>query len=399
MRIMPVAYNNQQNNSQPAFSAKPMPVDVANKMKAKLLDSAVKHIDVYCHASPDEDTVNSMKVIANWLKKLGKSFSVCVNTKGASNLYFNPKDYPVRTDDALADLALLLDFNGEERVPAKYLENFRRTQNVIGFDHHGKADTFIERGDIYTDTSAKSNCGIIYRFFESIGELDRLSLDDCKSLYCGMLSDLGKSKLVEVREKQLYKLDRYYEDGNENSREIFEKIEAKLGESDKTEIYKHLDILSNLTREELDFQKRLFSDIQITPNGRLAYVIIKPDDEQWINLGRDNTRTSTIINDFRKRIMGADLPPYLSTQEKEKLRGVKGAMVFYTISKNGPYQMSIHSKDGYAERLRMYIKGHINPDLQAGGHSNRQGGKAASMEQRDIDAFINSFLTAAEKVD
>lgn len=396
MRIAPV-YGNQKNN-KPAFSAMPMPFEVANAKRLKILDSAVKNIDVYCHASPDEDTVNSMKVIVSWLKRLGKSFSVCVNTKGAANLNFKPEDYPVKKGDALSDLAFLLDFNGEERVPPKFLENFRKTPNVIGFDHHVKADSFIERGDIYMDTSAKSNCSIVYRFFESIGELDKLSQEDWKSLYCGMLSDFSKSKLVEVADSQLYKLDRFYEDGNQHSREILESVEARLSEPEKAAIYKHLDIMSNLTEAELGFQKRLWENIKFTPNGKLAYVIIPHNDEQWINLGRDNNRTSTIINNFRKRVISADLPPDLFEQEKGKISGIKGVMVFYSVSKNGPYQMSIHSKDGYAERLRQYVKSNINPDLQAGGHSNRQGGKAASIEQTDIEAFINGFLTSADKV-
>lgn len=398
MKISSSAYNNK-SDKQTAFCAKPMPFEVASKMKTKILDSAVRDIDVYCHASPDEDTVNSMKVDVNWLKRLGKSFSVCVNKRGSKDLYFKPENYPIKKGAAPVDLALILDFNGEERVPKKYLDNFKQARNVIGFDHHEKAGTFIESGDIYRDTSAKSNCSIVYRFFESLGELDKLSQEDYKSLYCGMLSDFSKSKLVEISDNKLQKLDRLYEDKNKDSREILEKVEAKLSESDKTEIYKHLDIISNLTKEETNFRKRLFRDIQYTPSGKLAYVVIKPGDEQWIKLGRDNPRTSTILNDFRRRIVSSNFPQGYDIAQKKNLQNVKGAIVFYSVSTRGPYKMSISSKGSYAESLRLYIKTHLDPKLEAGGHSNRQGGSAASMEPKDIEAFINSFLTAAEKAD
>jgi len=91
MKIIPLAYNNKKNDRQQAFCARPMPFEIATRMKTKILDLAVRDIDVYCHASPDQDTVNSMKVFASWLKRQKKSFSVCVNTKGASNLYLKPK--------------------------------------------------------------------------------------------------------------------------------------------------------------------------------------------------------------------------------------------------------------------------------------------------------------------
>lgn len=385
------------NKNKPVFGAKPIPVDVANKIKLKLLNPKVKTVDIYCHVSPDEDTISSMKVMSNWLNKYKKRVSICVNLKEAKNLYFKSSKYNIKKDGRKADMSLILDFNGEERLPKHYLKTFKKNKEdkIIGFDHHAKTDTLIQ-GDLYIDNTAKSCCGTIYRFFESIGE--KLKKKDLKSLYCGMLSDYSKSKLVEISEAKLTKLPALKED--KNSGEVLEKIEAGLSEKEKSKIYKHLDVMSNLTQREKEFNKKILDSIQVTPNGKLAYVIIPANDKQWRLLGMDNTRTSTIIGDLRKKLLDPDLQSGFSLKQKESIQNINGAIVFYRVNDKteSAYQMSITTKDNYAKKLINYIKKNLNPTLDAGGHPNRMGGRVHSIEEQSIKEFINNFLVAAEKV-
>lgn len=356
------------------FKAKVIPVQAAKSFEAKLLDKNIKNIDIYCHASPDEDTVNSMKVFAHWLKKYKKNISVCLNPKDTKNLFFSPSRYKIKKTKTKPDMALIVDFNGEERIS----EQFKKMlpENIVGFDHHQDMQYPI-KGIFYKDISAKSCCSIIFRFFESLGK--KLNKNDLKSLYCGMLSDFEKSKLIMLKDSKLIKLPEL--DADKNSKEILEKIESQLSSKDKEQIYRHLDIISNLTKKEKALQKRLQSEIKYTPNGKFAYVIIPLQDKQWKSLGMDTPRTSAIIKDLRITTLN-------------NTPSIQGVMAFY--SAEDCYKMSIHSRNDYAQKLRDYIVQNLNPKLIAGGHPNRAGGHT-SLKPTDINQFIADFLTAAER--
>lgn len=366
-------------NSRPneiSFGAKPMPLQTAKSFEMKLLDKSIKNIDIYCHSSPDEDTIQSMKVFAHWLRKYKKKISVCIKPEDTKNLFFIPSKYKIKKSSKKPDIALVVDFNGKERIP----EQFKKALpgNIVGFDHHQDMQDPLG-GVFYKDTSAKSCCSIIYRFFESLGK--KLNKNDLKSLYCGMLSDFEKSKLVMLKDSKLIKLPEL--DVDKNSREILEKIESQLSSKDKEQIHRHLDIISNLTKKEKALQKRLQSEIKYTPNGKFAYVVIPLQDKQWESLGMDTPRTSAIIKDLR--IATLDNTP-----------SIQGVMAFY--SAKDCYKISIHSRNSYAQKLINYITNNITPNLQAGGHPDRTGGRIYSKNKNDIDNFISNFLTAAEKV-
>ncbi len=56
---------------------------------------------------------------------------------------------------------------------------------------------------------------------------------------------------------------------------VLEKVEAQLGEEQKEEVYRHLDVMSNLSHDERAFRKKLISGIKTSPNGKLACIEIK----------------------------------------------------------------------------------------------------------------------------
>lgn len=392
------SFNTKRNNPYISFGAKPMPLSEAKKIEHELLSPKIKVLDVYCHASPDEDTVNAMKVIVNWLKKHKKKIQVQLNLEDTKNLYIKPKKYQQNTNYKKPDISVVVDFNAKERLTGNFAQKLEQNSDkkILGFDHHLLSSNEIA-GNLYIDNTAKSCSGIIYRFFESIGK--KLNNKDLKSLYCGMLSDYDKFKLIEIKNTELIKLPSLNED--ENSKEILEKIEAKLTEKDKKQIYKHLDILSNLTRQEKTLRKKLFDKTQITPNGKLAYLVIEPENQDWLKMGADTTRTSTIIRDIRTSILDPDSQHLFSLEQREKLKKVKGAIVFYRSSSSptSDYQMSLTTKGDYAQQLVDYIKKNINPNLEAGGHPHRRGGRIHSLDKTEVKNFVNSFIEAADKID
>ena len=88
MRILGILENNSQQNSL-NFKAKPIPNELAQSFKNQLLSNKVKTVDIYCHRSPDEDTVNAMKVMYNWLKRNGKKVRACLDVSDTAGLYLN----------------------------------------------------------------------------------------------------------------------------------------------------------------------------------------------------------------------------------------------------------------------------------------------------------------------
>lgn len=378
-----------------SFTAKPFPVELAQFFKRAILNSEIKTIDVKCHASPDEDTVNSaLAVINDWLKKNGKKISVCVNYNKTKGLYARPLKKEIKKGSKPSDLTLIFDFNGKSKVPKSFMDVFEKTksENIFGFDHHTKTKETFD-GNLYIDDTAKSTCGIVFRFFEALGE--KISKKSLKNLYCGMLSDYQKSGLVDIKNSKLIKLPDL--DLDKNSKEVLEKIETQLSEKAKAKIYKHLDVLSHLTEKEKSFQKRLFKETKVTPKGNLAYVVLEPNDKDWLKLGMKNARTTILLRNWRLNAINNKTNDIFRPQQKEELKNLKGAIIFYRSG--GAYQMSTHSKDNYAERLTNYVIKNINPDLQLYGHPTRRGGRILSLQKDEVEKFINGFLDSADKVD
>ena len=385
---------NYSINSNLNFKAKPIPKSVIDKTKNELLAKSINKIDIYCHSSADEDTINSAKVFYNWLTRNGKDVKICVPKAEVEKLYFSSNEYNLKgSDSVVPDKSIVLDFNSKERLSSEYIDLFKNNspQNIIGYDHHTPSN--ILNGDFYVDDSAKSCCGVLTRFFEGLGE--KLSKKDNKNLYCGMVSDYKKSGLVCLIKTEdgynLIKSEKLLND--KNSLDVFNKIDNSLNNVDKQDIYKHLDPLARLTKDEKQLRKKLFSEIQVSPNGKMAYVIIPPNDNLWKKVGMDTPTTSEILKDLRVQVStNSQNVTFLSMEQKQKMKDVDTVIAFY--QKDNEYRMSIHSKSNSALKLIDYIKENINPNLIAGGHADRAGGKVDSLKKEDVNNFINSFIKA-----
>lgn len=396
--------SNKNYPQKTTFCGKEFVVKTARKMERRMLNPKVKTITIAAHASPDEDTNCAKEALGNHLVRHDKKVNVCINKNKAKDLFISKSTHPINSDRIMSDLAIMLDFNSKSKLPKSFiafLKTFKR-KNIIGFDHHPRTKNHI-KGKFYIDTTAKSCCGILYRYFEAIGE--KLPEKDLATLYCGVLSDYRKSKLVKIKNNQLTRLPDLIKD--KNSSYILDKLELALSKEEKEKIYKHLDILSNLTQAEKEFQKEMYSKIKISQDKKLAYAVIPKDDAKWQEIGEDNGRTSEILGHLRIQLIDPTSTQRFSDAQKEALKDTRTAIIFY--KSGGVYQMSIHTKPEQSNALgiikeakkewRKYQQSTGKTiEMVGGGHKHRAGSRILSLDDQDIEAFINCYLKAAEKV-
>jgi hypothetical protein len=386
-------YNHPKLNFGAIKTPKKTVVDIAHNV------AEAREIQVSAHGSLDEDAINSSLVVIKWLKKLGKKVSFCYNPEDTKGLFINfwEKLKLKKAGNKPSDLTFNLDYNAKERIPNGHNDLIlgQKPEKRIGLDHHDILPSTIE-SDMFIDSKAHSTCGMVYRLLKE-GMGVKLSQRDLQHLYCGVLSDYSKSKLIAIdtSSKVPSVIKRPLLDEHPLSKEVLEKIEGALSQRRKDKVHKHLNVLSKLNKEDKSFRKDIYSQINISQNGKLAYLVIAPDEAK---MGMDNPKTSTILGDLRSRVLANDPnDPYLSDVQKEKLKDVKGAIAFYRVAPNSEvYQMSITTKDDYASQLIRHIKKNIDPDLAAGGHPDRAGGRVFSLDPKKINGFVSSFIQAAE---
>jgi nanoRNase/pAp phosphatase (c-di-AMP/oligoRNAs hydrolase) len=415
MQIYNSIHINSNKNDNISFSAKIIPPKIVKNLESRMIEA--DSIDIFCHISPDEDTVNSAKALANMLISLKKKVRIFAEGK-LNGILLNNNDRSIIHNPAIlkefdkSNLAIVVDFNSKSRLSeqANNLLNKYQKDEIIGLDHHHQAAAPEDvigninpdsNSPFYIDATAKSCCGVIYRFFEGLGK--KLDENNLSNLYCGMLDDLMKSGCVTIdsmngnykveRTKSIYK--------NKETIEILDNIERNLSKVKQEEILRHLDILSNLTQEAKAFQEKLFREkVQIIGNEKLAYVVIPPDDSEWISLGQDNIVTSKILSNLRQRLLKKSLDDtFISDDLRAKLKNVKGVAVFYRgqaldIPTEEVYKVSMHSRDGYAMELVKKVS-ESNKTLSAGGHSNRVGGRIYSTDTQKCMNMVQSFIDAA----
>ncbi len=144
---------------------------------------------LFCHVSPDGDTLGSALALKLRLTAMGKSVRLLVDGEAPSNLAFLPGMDAAEGPDAAvgtADLALAVDVSCAERLgacaPAFYAA--KRTGVV---DHHGSNPGF---GQInWIDGDVPATAVLVYRLLEAMeGPVTR---DEAICLYTGLSTDTG----------------------------------------------------------------------------------------------------------------------------------------------------------------------------------------------------------------
>lgn len=394
----------KKNNNQPNFKAKIMLPSEGEHFKSALLAHDV--FNLHPHLSPDDDANAVTEVLTRWLERAGKKVHIAMNFADAKGLFTHPREKTKHFGLNPQGMNVILDCNGINRIAEPFRSFLEKVhpEKIIGFDHHIRTDKTID-GDIYIDPTSRSCSGVLLRFFQAIKDDNALQRRDLISLYCGMLSDYRQANYLQFRglgDNVRVIRDTESLAKDPLSMELLDTLESKLPPNLRQKVYNHVDIISSLGPEEENFWKGLFSKVKTSPNGKLAYVAIDPQDEQWASLGMYNRRTNPILADFRKRILTRlEREKRFTPQQKAMLNNVEGVITFYRVSDNpqSGYNLSINTKGDYAQRLFDYVKTNINPTVNAGGKKDRGGADIPSINPNDTQKFINYFITAAQALE
>ena len=396
--------NNYKNFVQPNFTANVMPKNCAEYIDKKL--KSAKTADIFCHTSSDEDSFNSAKAMYSYLQSQGIKSRIIVSN-GKECYDYDTKKYNIMQADEVndetkkSDIALCVDFSAKSRaVPnvMKYINSYGT--NVVGFDHHNNPDKIttnynqitqayakikdmpaLNSKDFYIDSSAKSNCAIISRFFDAIGH--KTSKEENKSLLAGMLDDTSKDGYTKISDNGQIAISENINDFN-HTKDIFKKVLSNLTNEDKSEVVAHFNNKANLTEKEIKFQKSLKERTQYSKNGKFAYIEIQQGDKEWEQLGRDTVRSKQVLSDYRKQMIADN--------------NLDAVAVFFPTNLKDTYKMSILTKKDYAKRIIDDIKTTSYPELVAGGHDDRSGGTIISSNKQQCHNWVNLFVNSAENV-
>ena len=373
-----------------SFKANVMPKNQAQHID-NILHSG-KSVDIFCHSISDEDTFNSATAFYNYLKQEGINARI-IASGGKTNFGYDTSKYniiqanDINENTKKADVALCVDFSSKDRLNTNVYKHLQKydTSKIVGIDHHDDKNKLhpnfnqitkvyeknqvpeLEAKNYYIDSSAKSNCGIIYRFFEALGKKPDKEIS--KALYTGFYDDTAKSK---------GELDK-------NSKEVKAKLSSALNLFDIAKIKKHFIEKTMLTKDEKAFAENLQNRIQYSQNGKMAFIEIKNDDEEWNNIGRNTEKASIILGKFRKETL-------------DKNKNLDSVAVFYPCSDGETYKMSITSNNDYAMKIVNYAKEHYSNDIIAGGHPERCGGTVVTSNPIEQHNWVSYFVKSADKI-
>ena len=144
---------------------------------------------LFCHVSPDGDTLGSALALKLRMTAMGKSVRLFVDGEWPSNLAFLPGMSAAEGPDAAvetADLALAVDVSCEERLGACAPAFFAAKRSAV-VDHHGSNPGFARIN--WIDGDAPATAVLVYRLLVELG--GSLSRDEAVCLYTGLSTDTG----------------------------------------------------------------------------------------------------------------------------------------------------------------------------------------------------------------
>lgn len=397
--------NSVKNFMQPNFTANVMPKNCAEYIDNKL--KTAKTVDIFCHSSTDEDSFNSAKAMYYYLNSQGVKPRIIVSN-GKECFNYDAKKYNILQADEVnektkkADMALCVDFSAKSRATSSNVLNYINNygENLVGFDHHNNEDKItqnynqitqsyaknqtkpaLENKNFYIDSSAKSNCAIISRFFDAINH--KTTKEEGQSLLAGMLDDTMKDGFTKISTSgQIEVSDKTNDCGN--TKTVMNNVLSALTDVDKMGVFSHFAEKSKLTDKEINFQKTLKNRTQYSANGKFAYLEIQQGDKEWEDLGRDTVRTKQVLGNYRKEMLSD--------------KNVEAVAVFFPTNQKDTYKMSILTNKDYAKQIIDDIKTTMYPELIAGGHDDRSGGTLNSSDKDVCHNWVELFVNSAEKV-
>ena len=394
--------------SQNPFCARKINKAQANKIQENLLKA--KNVDIICHESTDKDAVNSALVMAQYLENKGINSRIilsqdlkALHIKDNSQKIVQAKDFiePQNLDE---QAVLCVDFNSKNRISSKISSYIEKIDNITGLDHHipdnivyddytvlvNKSDIQEKLSPFYIDTTSKSATAVVYRFLEALEE--EVTPLQAFELMSGLMSDCNKKNLVKCNgENGTIKLSqKFIED--KNTYEVFEKLAQKLTKEDISQIARNVDLISSLNPKQEAFKNSLFERVKFSPNKKIAYIEIPPNDKQWEELGSDNPFTSTILNRFRTNIINGDI-------NDERFKNVQAVFAFYRAGNN--YRLSAHTKEDNLLEFYEYIAPKTENGIfqSMGGHPSRGGAKMRTLDCEICHKWVQDIISCDEFFD
>ena len=157
-------------------------------------------IIIVAHKSPDGDSVGSSLGLYNYLKKKGKSCTVCHPDPAPEFLNWMPgfedilnfeeHESEVKKKFEKTDLVFCLDFNELGRLGSG-MKNVVESSSAprVMIDHH--LDPANDFSLTFSETSSCSTAQLIYDCIDALGDKKMLDTNIGEPLYCGIMTDSG----------------------------------------------------------------------------------------------------------------------------------------------------------------------------------------------------------------
>lgn len=299
---------------------------------------AASHIVITSHKSPDGDSVGSSLGLYQFIKKLGKSVTIC-HPDPAPEFLFWLEDISsiltLTTDPSLveeqfekADLIFCLDYNSSDRVGAEMQQLLEKAScKKIMIDHH------LNPGDFafitVSETSVCSTSQLIYELIEQSGNIALLDGRVGTPLYLGILTDTGSFRFPSVQPRT-------------------HEVLAKLLEAGVAHHLVHENLNDNNTVGRLRLQGYAMCEkLEVLEAFHVA--VISMTEEELKKFDYKKGDTDGLVN--------------LALS----IKGMKAAI--FLSEKDGLIKMSFRSK-GKENPVNMFAAEHFT----GGGHANASGG-------------------------
>ncbi|GMU96209.1 DHH family phosphoesterase [Ignavibacterium album] len=232
------------------------------------------------HVNPDADAIGSEIAFYQILKALGKKAYIINHSETPYNLKFLDTDNVIRQfnlDDYAdyfnqVDVIVALDFNRSDRTVSMQ-KNFERAKAIkICIDHHQDPEKFVDYEFIDTDYSAT---GEILLSLITETKLVQLTKEIAEPIYAAIMTDTGSFRFERTTAKLHRKVATLLETGV-NPTEIYDKI------YDQSKFSK------------IKLLGRALESIQLSANGRIAYMIITQKD--FDEFGAIESDTENFVN-------------------------------------------------------------------------------------------------------
>ena len=385
------------NNSNISFKAYRI-----SKNQAQHIDSQLKQsskVDIICHETTDRDAANSALAMSDYLSQQGINTRIILSQNLKSLTLRTEKKNILQAkdlkDNETPDTILCVDFSQKNRVAPNVYNFMKKTDKIIGLDHHMDADIVDDNltltqnsnekptdkiSSFYIDTTAKSATSIIYRFFEALDK--EISQNTAYDLFFGLIRDCCKKGLVKCDGENGTISPNKEMIQDKNAYEIYQALYNKLNPEQISDMAKKIDIMSNLSEKEKAFSDSLYKRVKYNNKGNVAYVEISPNDPTWIELGGDNSTTSTILNRFRQNFL-------------KNHNNIKAVFTFYEADNS--YRLSVHSKEKNLKKFYKFaLKNVQNKPFTIGGHEDRGGGKINSTDEKVCHKWTENIISLTD---